>query len=272
MVSPEVGHEPNDETLVAFIDGELAPAERAALEARLSADAHLRARVEYLRGGAQDFAVAFESLFEAAPAERLAAMLERVKSESTAGRGARRAVTGGFRPALIAAGIALFLIGGALGYVTSQTLTGSESEEAADPGYWRSVVADYVALYTDETFAAIPDNDAMKSAALAGVGGKLGLDITLDKVSLPGLNLKGAIIFAYRGMPLAQIAYLSKSSGPVAFCIIANGQPDHGMAFEEREGKNIVHWAKGGRSYLVIGKLPRPALETFAASLDARVS
>ncbi len=46
---------------------------------------------------------------------------------------------------------------------------------------------------------------------------------TLDPqtVALPGLDLKGAILFQYDGKPLGQVAYLSTEYGPVAFCIIA---------------------------------------------------
>lgn len=269
MADPSIGSDMSDETLVAYLDGELAPAERARLEEHLAADPDLRARLEYLRGGGGDFAGAFERLFESAPADRLGAMLERVQAESEARR--RRPARGGFRPALIAAAAALLIVGGVAGYLASH-VGGFEEAEEADPGYWRSVVADYVALYTNETFAGIPDNDAIKSAGLAGVGKKIGIDLSLDKVSLPGLNLKGAILFAYRDMPLAQIAYLSKDDGPMAFCIIANGAADQGPRFEEREGRNVVYWAKGGRSFLVIGKLPKDTLEGYAASLEERVS
>ena len=268
MADPSTGKDMNDETLVAYLDGELGPAERARLEDRLAADSALRARLDLLRSGGGDFAGAFQNLFDAAPADRLAAMLGRIEAEQESRRAASPRT--GFRPALIAAAAALLVVGGVAGYVASG-VTGREELEAADPGYWRSVVADYVALYTDETFAGIPDNDAIKSAGLAGVGSKIGLDLSLDKVRLPDLNLKGAILFAYRDMPLAQIAYLSKNEGPVAFCIIANGAPDHGLRFEEREGRNVVYWAKGGRSFLVIGKLPKEDLESYAASLEERV-
>jgi anti-sigma factor RsiW len=269
MADPSIGKDVNDETLVAYLDGELAPEERARLEERLAADPALRTRLDVLRSGGGDFASAFQHLFDAAPADRLAAMLDRVAAEQESRR--VRSPRGGFRPALIAAAAALLIVGGVAGHLASR-VTDSGDIEAADPGYWRSVVADYVALYTNDTFAGIPDNDAIKSAGLAGVGSKIGLDLSLDKVRLPDLNLKGAILFAYRDMPLAQIAYLSKDQGPVAFCIIANGAADHGLRFEEREGRNVVYWAKGGKSFLVIGKLPKEALESYAASLEERVS
>jgi hypothetical protein len=34
----------------------------------------------------------------------------------------------------------------------------------------------------------------------------------------------------------------------------------------------VVYWAKGGKSFLVIGKMPKETLESYAALLEARVS
>jgi hypothetical protein len=58
----------------------------------------------------------------------------------------------------------------------------------------------------------------------------------------------------------------------VAFCIIANGRPDAPPAFEEREGRNIVFWNRDGRGFMIIGTVPREALEDIAATLDSRFS
>jgi hypothetical protein len=68
-----------------------------------------------------------------------------------------------------------------------------------------------------------------------------------------------------------QLAYLSPESGPLALCIIANGRPDEGIAFEMREGFNIVFWTDKGRGYMLIGKAPRAALEAYAGTLQTRV-
>ena len=259
---------PGDEELVAFLDGQLSAGEREALRARIAADPGIKERLDHLSRGGRDFAAAFEHLFEIAPAERLAAMLKQVEADS------RQRVVGGrqsgFRLGLIAAGLALFIVGAAGGFLVGQNNNGED--EASLPGYWREVVAEYVALYTTDTFAGIPEDKAMQTVALAAVGKKLGLDLTPDKVAIPGLSLKGPVLFTFRGMPLAQVAYLSPDHGPIAFCVIVNGQPDQPMTYETREGRNIVYWAKGGRGYLVIGSAPRQDLEAYAATLNGNVS
>jgi hypothetical protein len=146
-----------------------------------------------------------------------------------------------------------------------------EVAEQPPPG-WRQVVAEYLVLTTADSLAVIPESPAMLADEVAAVGSKLALELTPDKLALPHVYLKRAQLLEFRGMPLALIAYLSREAGPVAFCIIANGQPDAELAFEEREGSNIVFWTKDGRGYMLVGKVPRETLEALASDLAAKVS
>jgi len=251
-----------DEELTAYLDGELDAAARAALEARLAADSTLRAELEMLRSGRPP-AEPFDLILDIAPIDRLERMLEAaVKS-----RAPPRSSFGEIRA--IAAAIVLLVLGGAVGYGIARTFAPTEVAEL--PG-WRSVVADYVALYTPETFALAPTDPAAYAPRLKVVGDGLGLDLAPDTVALPGLDLKGAILFHYDGKPLGQVSYLSTEYGPVAFCIIKNGREDAPLAFEERRGMNVVFWNSAGRGYLIIGTMPRDNLESLAGTLASRVS
>jgi anti-sigma factor RsiW len=260
----------SDETLVAYLDGELPAGERSALDGALARDAALKARLDRLAGGSPRFREAFDLVLQGAPADRLQAILGAAEAGATAGH--EPAAPWHRRRAAIAAAIVLFLGGAAVGVglpLAVQQIAGSGSEESRN---WRAAVADYLSLYTRDTLAEIPDDPAMRESELAGVGGKLALDLAVGKVVLPDLTLKRAQLFAFRGKPLAQIAYLSAKDGPIAFCIIANGQKDAAPAFEEREGKGIVFWGKGGRGFMLIGALPREQLELLATTLAARVA
>jgi anti-sigma factor RsiW len=261
----------SDEKLVAYLDRELDPEERRVVEARLATDPGLTARLERLSAGARPFAVAFDALLDAAPSARLDARLLSALAESET----RRAYAGGRGRwlAAIAAALVLFILGGVAGYFLPR-LAVRPVEVAADnsPESWRGIVAEYLTLYTSETLADVPDDPALRANELSRVGARLSLDLTGDRVSLPALDLKRAQIFDLRGLPLVQIAYLSPRDGPVAFCIILNGEADAKPEFEQRDGKNIVYWGKGGRGFMLIGKTPRPELETLAASLADRVS
>ncbi|MEO8667590.1 MAG: hypothetical protein ABI399_03680, partial [Bauldia sp.] len=115
MSDPRDSQIPSDETLVAYLDGELPAEERTRLEATLAANAAARTRLEHLSRGGGNFAAAFQGLFDRAPAERLAAMLHRVEAEANARHPAPTA-RGGWRPALLAASVALLILGGVAGY------------------------------------------------------------------------------------------------------------------------------------------------------------
>jgi anti-sigma factor RsiW len=255
---PPAGH---DEELTAYLDGELAAGPVAALEARLAAEPALRERLEQLRRG-RPFPSAYDAVLDMAPIDRLTAFLDAAAHAPVRPRssfGALRAV---------AAGIMLVAAAG-IGYGVARLTAPAEVVETHN---WRDAVADYVALYTPETFALAPTDPEAHAPRLAQVGEGLGLDLTPDAVAIPGLSLRGATLFHYDGKPLGQVAYLSTEFGPVAFCIIRNGRPDAGLTFEERHGLNVVFWNAGGLGYLVIGTVPQAPLEAMAATLSARIS
>jgi anti-sigma factor RsiW len=253
----------DDEVLTAYLDGELAGADRAALDRRFVAEPQLKARLDHLGGGGRPFGLAYEALLEAAPADRLSAMLHQITGE-----GPRAPVRGLPRSLLaIAAAVVIFAAGALAGHVLPDALRGPEQA----PG-WRQVVAEYQSLTTAATLAAIPESPQIVSGELAAVGGKLALDLSPDKLVLPEVALKRAQLYEFNGKPLGQIAYLSPDSGPIALCIINNGRGDEDVSFEQREGYNIVFWNTGGRGYMLIGKAPRTLLEAFAGDLRPRIS
>jgi anti-sigma factor RsiW len=254
----------DDSVLTAYLDGELAADERAAIEKRLMAEAALKVRLDQLGRGGRAFGPAFDALLAAAPEEKLTAMLAALAvKHAHSGRASAHSRTGWLMA--IAAALVIFAAGGLAGYVLP-VLT----QKPAQPPGWRQVVAEYQGLTTTETLAAIHEDAATVSEELSAIGTKLALDLSPDKLALPDAALKRAQLFEFRGRPLVQLAYLT-GAGPVAFCIIANGRPDESVAFEKREGFNIVFWTNKGHGYMLIGKAPRESLEAYAGGLAARV-
>jgi anti-sigma factor RsiW len=266
MADP-VDRSPSDDALLtAHIDGELSAGERAALEERLAGDAALAARLEMLRRGGRDFAGAFDLLLSAAPEARLTALLAKAEAQ------ARPAPRRGWRPAAIAAAIALFVLGAGTGYLVPLATGLVQPAHVAEAPNWRQAVAEYMGFMTPETLAVIADNPAALASELSAVGQKISVALSPDRLTLPDSSLKRASLYDFRGKPLVQLAYLSPAEGAFAFCIIANGRPDAAVAFEEREGFNIVFWNHNGLGYMLIGKAPRATLEAFAGDLEAKVS
>lgn len=255
----------SDAILTAYLDGELDAAERAVLETRMLGEPQLKVRLDQLGRGGRAFGPAYEALLSAAPGARMQTMLADLvaKHGNVAGRRSR---SPWWSLPAIAAAVVIFIAGGLAGYAVPML-----TRQAAEPPGWRQVVAEYQGLTTAETLAAIADDQPAMSQELSNIGGKLALDLSPDKLALPDATLKRAQLFEFRGRPLVQLAYLSADSGPLALCIIANGRPDEGIAFEVREGFNIVFWTDNGRGYMLIGKAPRAALEAYAGSLAMRV-
>ena len=266
MANPVDSIGSDDGFLTAYLDGELAGAERASLEARLLSEPALKVRLDQLGRGGRPFGPAYDALLAEAPGDRLSAMLAELAAKHAAnGQRSARSRTRMF--AALAAAFVIFVVGAGVGNILPVLL-----HKPAEPPGWRQVVAEYQSLTTAETLEAIPDNAAAVSDELSLIGGKLALDLSPNKLVLPNVTLKRAQLFAFRDKPLVQVAYLSPADGPIAFCIIANGKADAEPAFEQREGYNIVFWTKAGRGYMLIGKAPQAALEAYAGDLASRIS
>ena len=91
---------------------------------------------------------------------------------------------------------------------------------------------------------------------MQAVSAKVGVDLTPDKVAVPGLRYRTAFNFSYDGAPLAEIAYTEAGGAPVLFCVIANGKPDAPPRTVAREGLSYVTWSRGGKSYMFVAHMP----------------
>jgi len=261
---PGVVGGPDDDILTAYLDGELDAAESAALEARLKAEPALAARLEVLRAGVRAFVPAYDALLAAAPAARMQAMLAEIVARQpvVVSVSHRRNMPRGWLAAVAA--VVIFVAGAASGYFLPLL-------QPVEPPGWRQVVAEYFVLITPETLETIRSDPAAMTAELETIGTKLSLDLSSDRLNLSDAELKRAQLYEFRGRPLVQLSYLAGDE-PMALCIIANGRPDAAIAFEEREGANVVFWTKDGLGYMLIGKAPRPALEAYAGDIEERFS
>jgi anti-sigma factor RsiW len=122
-------------------------------------------------------------------------------------------------------------------------------------------------LYTADTFATEPSSQEQQLVAL---GSKIDLALTPQRIALSNLQFKGAQIFAFRGAPLGQLGYVDPSTGPVLFCIIRNSEPDAAMEAQRRGGFAVASWSRGGRGYMLIGRLPTDQTAELAHSLEKR--
>jgi anti-sigma factor RsiW len=260
-----------DARLVAYIDGELDERARAALEERLAIDPVLRERLMLMQDGSRPFVAAFEALLDEATVGRLeaafAAHIQRRERLPTSVRNSLTMRAGGLAAAAV---VVVFCAGVAIGRYGPTWYAGSP-DSAAPAGDqdedWRQAVAEYMTLYTADTFASEP---ASQEKALAALGAKIDLSLTPERVALDNLQFKDAQIFAFRGAPLGQLAYIDPKTGPVLFCIIRDSEPDAAMKAESRGEFAVASWARSGRGYMLIGRLPVDQVAELADTLGKR--
>jgi anti-sigma factor RsiW len=260
----------DDALLVAFVDKELDDSARSALEARLAADANLRARLGRLQDGGRPFAPAFQALLDAAPVGRLKVSLAAAEADEPADQPSRQPSTIRARRFGVAAAVILFCAGIVVGRVwpTGPALAPQTAGLAGDHDEdWRQAVAEYMNLYTADTFSMAAES---VGGGLSMVGAKVGLNLTPERVALAKLQFRGARIFAFHGDPLGQLGYIDPTTGPVLFCIIGDSEPDAGMKAEMRGGLAVASWARAGRGYMLIGRLPVDKMAELADSLERR--
>lgn len=250
-----------DAEIVALIDNELDKDARARLLARLATDEALRKRYEALREARAPIAVAFDALIEKAPLSRLRGALPPDSRPRAALRPTARIA---FRD--IAAGVVGFLLG--MGTAAWIALSVAPS---AHEGDWRSAVEDYTNLYTKETFSPLHPDAALQALELSGVGARVGAKLTPESVALPGLRFTVAFMLSYKNSPLAAIAFVDAQGAPVMLCVIDNHAPDAHLRSERRGELSLASWSRGGRGYLVIGRIPEEQAAELAGLLEERI-
>jgi anti-sigma factor RsiW len=251
----------DDGELVALIDNELDEGSRAALLMRLGADERLRQRYEELRQTTSLVATSFDALLGQAPMARLRAALPADEHF----RQRTRRFSGIALRELAAGAVIGLIVAGAVAWLASISglLDGKED--------WRTAIAEYTHLYTNETFSPFNPDVAMQAAELGAVGAKVGASLTPENVALPSLRFTTAFILSYGDAPLGVIAYVDSSGAPVLLCILADRAPDAQMRSERRGDLSLAWWSRSGRTHLVIGRIREERAVALAQTLEKRI-
>jgi anti-sigma factor RsiW len=250
----------DDPELVALIDNELDESRRTALWARLAADERLRQRYEELRRTGAPLAACLDELLTQSPLARLRAPLPaeeppRLPSGRFSGIALRD---------LAAAMIGILAAGAAAWVALSLGLLRERQD-------WRTAVVEYTNMYSNDTFSPLNPDASLQAIELRALGARVGVNLTPESVALPGLRFTVAFMLSHNGAPLGVIAYVDPSGAPVALCIIANDAPDAPMRSERRDNLSLAWWSRGGRSRLVIGRIPEERAVALAQTLEKRI-
>ncbi|SDT15507.1 Transmembrane transcriptional regulator (anti-sigma factor RsiW) [Pseudomonas asplenii] len=251
-------HMPSDELLVAFIDDQLDAEERARVAVAIAENPAVAARIDWLGRSSMPFQQAYDELLEQAPHSRLADMLETLGAQPARPSMSRR------RFLAVAAG---FMVAGVAADRLFQVWQAPKEQSEAT---WRSVVADYMTLYTKQTLDNLPNDETAQRAQLRTLDKDLGLTLEPDQVLLPGAQLKRAQMLEYDSEPIAQLAYMDTQYGPLALCITRAQKGTRPPTEEVRRGMNVVFWVGQTHAYMLIGRNPAAELHVMADLLRQR--
>ena len=247
---------PNDERLIAYLDGELAESEGVDIALWLERDAALRERAARLTESAALLRSAFDDVLHEALPERLVeaahgaargAVVDLAAARD--GRAARR--MGGRRwwIGMAAAASLCLAVGGGLGYFAGGGPTqvavnpNVNNPEAAADAYFPDNLAGYYKRYVN-----VAPEDALP------------FDPPPKNFSVPnlkpwGLEFQGARFLMVEGQPATALVYgtSDKTLGPIIVEVANTNKPDSAGGPATRGEVNVWRWVHHGHAYAIGG-------------------
>jgi anti-sigma factor RsiW len=268
----------SDDTLVAYLDGELDAAERQHVEAWLAADAEARDRLAGLAQSATLVRSAYADIVNEPVPERLIAAA-RGESGGAASMAHEAEILVLKRPqrAIVsmpagrwgigiaaAAGLFGLVLGGAGSYLAVGGLNSANPAveqrlaAAAANGTWLDNAAGYYKLVVSAGDSMLIDVPAGGDTgeALQKISQNLPQQVRLPDLKPWGLSFRGARLVVVEGRPAAQLVYTTdnKAIGPLTLVIGASKQPDIQPTFDRRQDVNMLYWRHHGRAYALVGQ------------------
>jgi anti-sigma factor RsiW len=267
----------SDETLVAYLDGELDDTERREVEAWLDAEPSVRDRLLALAESASAVRAAFADIVNEPVPDRLIAA---ARGETASGEIiSSEAEIVAFRPKIagrtaafprrwgaglaMAAGLCGLVIGGALTYFGNGILvpanpTERQVQTASLDNWLENAAGDYKLIVN-------PGGDPLVDVPANGDTGetlqKISQNMPQQQVRLPdlkpwGLNFRGARLVVVEGRPAAQLVYTTdnKAIGPLALIIGSSKEPDLAPTQARRQDLNLLYWRHAGRASVLVGQ------------------
>jgi anti-sigma factor RsiW len=262
---------PSDETLIAYLDGELDAGLHSEIESQIENDAELRDRATALAASAEALRAAFEPvLHEPVPERLLAAARGLTTVQASAevvdfaarqkARASRRLIDRPWARWAAVAGVCGLVVGSGAGYFagghdnTTQTTAATANAQAAN---WLDNIAGYHKLLInagadDQALVDVPPDS--NDPARKGVQ-KLPADFKLPNLKPWGLQFQGARYLVVEGQPATQLFYTTdnKALGPLTVVIGTTTKSDLAPTFDRRGDLNVLYWRHHGHAYALVG-------------------
>lgn len=236
----------DDALLMSYVDGELAPQQRAKVEAAIAHSPDLASRIAALRASCLPYSAAFEERAYPPPPESLTRRINELASVSAPSERQRWRVA----PRWLA--VAFFVGVTSSGVVFKMAQHGLPFQTSVEP--WVQAASDYQDLYVRETVAPINEERAVTTRVLAGIQHRDGMPIHVPDLTKVGLVFKRVQRLSYRNEPLIQMVYLPARGEPVALCATEDSGPDEAVQARKVGNLNVVTWRHDNLAYALLGK------------------
>ena len=262
---------PSDETLIAYLDGQLDASARVEVARELAVDPDLRDYAQRLNESARLIRAAYDEIVREPVPERLIAaargevgltLLRRALVQLQRWREAL-----GERPWWIGVPVAASLLGLVIGagggyFAGSQQSASELAQQAAlnanfGSGAWLDNIAGYHKLFVN----AGPNDRQLMDVPADGNGdvvrkaGQLPPDFRLPNLKPWGLAFQGARVLVVDGQPGTQLFYTTDNQqlGSLTVVVANSNKPDLATTFDRRDDLNVLYWRHHGHAYALVG-------------------
>ncbi|SLN39169.1 hypothetical protein [Ruegeria meonggei] len=233
----------SDETLMAYLVGNLEEVEAGAIESAVEADPELEQRLMALDPFAPVVHGVFDQLPAAAPQIDLPDPLTAAPVPPAGSA---------LRLLAVAASVAVVAV--------SATFWATRPA----PMGWAQQAAIYQSLYAPDTIAVLDTSPEALDVQFAHAEERLGRSLNREALeALPGMELKRAQTLSFKGKPLVQVVFADAQGQPFAFCVIRQGEgaPNKDVNEAVLSGLATATWAQDGFGYMLIGSSDQTDLD-----------
>ncbi|WP_020590601.1 anti-sigma factor family protein [Kiloniella laminariae] len=256
--------------LSAYLDGELDAVEALAIEALLDSDPEARAELDALMAANTIAQEEFSALLKAPIPLALAQKIKSAPIDDIAVELPAR-TSSLPRWGMIAASLALFVLGGTSGYFLKDQRTSFNTGSnivVANAG-WLAQIADYHAVYSGQKRHLVEVAATESDHLQKWLGTTVGASFSIPDLTKFGLTFEGGRLLVANGKPVGQLMYRQADGTVIALCL-QKGTTDSktsNSGFKEQtiKGFDFVSWNANGANYVVIGPGGLPNLSDIAA-------
>lgn len=250
----------DEQTLRAYVDGELSAAHREQIEAMLEHDAERQQVVQALQASCLPYRQAFET--QRLP-ELPSNLSDELESWLALARGSgpppkRR------RLLHLGAGIAAAFATGLWVPVPWRI-----DPNGVSPEPWVQAIARYQAMYVRETVEPSNADPEQTRSALAVFARRDGMRLSVPDLSSAGLSFRRIQRLSVGDAPLVQMVYLPLRGKPMALCVLQVASGDAAVSTRRLEGLSISTWHREGLAYVLVADMPSREAALLAERLAA---